>query len=98
MSNKADGFSKDYNLETVTSFKYLGAIVTDEGSKREELARTEQTTSVLTKLKTVWKDRNITSKHRIKILHKHLSHQPSSMHVKHGPSQLNWNEGSKSLN
>ena len=58
MSNKADGFLKDttvkdYNLETVTSFKYLGAIVTDEGSKRKVLARTEQATSVLTKLKTV---------------------------------------------
>ena len=48
---------KDYNLETVSSFKYLGAIVTDEGTKREVLTRTAQATSVLTKPKTVLKDR-----------------------------------------
>ena len=53
-----------YNLETVTNFKYLGAIVTDEGTKREVLTRIAQATSALTKLKTVWKDRKITSKHR----------------------------------
>ena len=59
---------KGYNLETVTNFKYLGAIVTDEGTKREVLTRIAQATSALTKLKTVWKDRKITSKHRIQIL------------------------------
>ena len=59
---------KGYNLETVTNFKYLGAIMTDEGTKREVLTRTAQATSALTKLKTVWKDRKITSKHRIQIL------------------------------
>ena len=42
--------------------------MTDEGSKREVLARIAQATSVLTKVKTVWKDRNITSKHRTQIL------------------------------
>ena len=73
MSNKANGLTKTielkgYNLETVTNFKYLGAIVTDEGTKRELLTRIEQATSALTKLKTVWKDRKITSKHRIQIL------------------------------
>ena len=73
MSNKAVGFTKNikvkgYNLETVTNFKYLGAIVTDEGTKRVVLARIAQATSALTKLKTVLKDRNITSKHRIQIL------------------------------
>ena len=52
----------------MTNFKYLGAIVTDEGSKREVLARIAQATSTLTKQKTVWKDRNITSKHRVQIL------------------------------
>ena len=70
MSNKANGLTKtikvkDYNLETVTNFKCLGAIVTDEGTKREVLTRIAQATSALTKLKTVWKDRKITSKHRI---------------------------------
>ena len=59
---------KGYNLEAVTNFKYLGAIVTDEGTKREVLSRIAQATSALTKLKTVWKDRKITSKHRCQIL------------------------------
>ena len=74
MPNKADGFThknievKDHNLETVTNFKYLGAILTDEVSKREVLARIARAISVLTKVKTVWKDRSITSKHRIQIL------------------------------
>ena len=73
MSNKADGLTKTikmkgYNLETVTNFKYLGAIVTDEGTKREVLTRIAQATSALTKLKTIWEDRKIASKYRIQIL------------------------------
>ena len=41
MSNKADGFTKKNQdgrlqpFEIVTNFKYLGAIMTDEGSKRK---------------------------------------------------------------
>ena len=37
-------------LETVTSFKYLGSVVTDEGFKPEILSRMAQTTTALTKL------------------------------------------------
>ena len=40
-------------LETVTSFKYLGSVITDEGSKPEILSRIEQTTTASTRLKTV---------------------------------------------
>ena len=43
-------------LETVTSFKYLGSVITDEGSKPEILSRIAQTTSALTRLKPVWND------------------------------------------
>ena len=32
-------------LETVTSFKYLGSVITDEGSKPEILSRIAQTTA-----------------------------------------------------
>ena len=46
-------------LETVTSFKYLGSVITDEGSKPEILSRPAQTTAALTRLKPVWNDRNI---------------------------------------
>ena len=38
-------------LETVISFKYLGLVITDEGSKPEILSRIAQTTAALTRLK-----------------------------------------------
>ena len=40
-------------LETVTSFKCLGSVITDEGSKPEILSRKVQTTAALTRLKPV---------------------------------------------
>ena len=40
-------------LETLTSFKYRGSFITDEGSKPEMLSRTAQTTAALTWLKPV---------------------------------------------
>ena len=40
-------------LETVTSFKYLGSVITDEGLKPEMLPRITQTTAALTRLKPV---------------------------------------------
>ena len=39
-------------LETVTSFKYLGSVITDEGSKPAILSRIAQTTAALTRLIT----------------------------------------------
>ena len=38
-------------LETLTSFKYLGSFITDEGSKPEILFRIPQAIAALTKLK-----------------------------------------------
>ena len=46
-------------FETVTSFKYLGSVIIDEGPKPEILSRTAQTTAALTKLKPVWIDKSI---------------------------------------
>ena len=46
-------------LKTVTSFKYLGSVITDEGSKPEILSRIAQTTAALTRLKPVWIDNSI---------------------------------------
>ena len=40
-------------LETVAGFKYMGSVVTDEGSKPEILSRIAQTTAALTSLKPV---------------------------------------------
>ena len=46
-------------LETVTSFKYLGSVITDEGSKPDILSRIAQATAALTRLKPVWIDKSI---------------------------------------
>ena len=46
-------------LETVTSFNYLGSFITVEGSRHEVLSRTAQTAAALTRLKAVWNDRSI---------------------------------------
>ena len=43
-------------LQTVTSFKYQGSVITDEGSKPEILSRLAQITAALTKLRPVWND------------------------------------------
>ena len=40
-------------LQTVTSFKYLGSVVFDEGSKLDILSRIAQMTAVLIRLKPV---------------------------------------------
>ena len=52
-------------LETVTSFKYLGLVITDEGSKPEILSRIAQITAALTRLKPVWNDRSISLSSKI---------------------------------
>ena len=58
MTNNTKGISTDITiaskkLETVRSFQYLGAIVSDEGSKPEVLSRIAQTTAAVTKLKVI---------------------------------------------
>ena len=50
---------KRQKLGTVTSFKYLGAVVSDDGSKQEVLSRIAQATAALTKLKPIWRDNDI---------------------------------------
>ena len=55
-------------LETVTNFKYLGSVITDEGSKPEILSRIAQTTATLTRLKPVWNDRSISLSSRVRLM------------------------------
>ena len=64
MTNNASGINteikvNEQKLETVTSFKYLGSVKTDEGSKPEILSRIAQATAALTRLKPVWNDGSI---------------------------------------
>ena len=52
MTNSANGIQREIkvkgqNLSTVTSFKYLGAVVSDDGSKPEVLSRIAQATAAL---------------------------------------------------
>ena len=70
----------DQKLEAVTSFKYLGSLITDEGSKPEILSKIAQTAAALTRLKPVWNDRSISLSSKIRLMR-------SLMHVNHGPSQ-----------
>ena len=73
MTNNTKGISLDVRiggqkLETVQSFRYLGSVVTDEGSKQEILSRIAQTIGALTKLKTIWKDKNIALSSKIRLM------------------------------
>ena len=40
------------------NFKYLAAIISNEGSKPENLSRIAQTTAALSRLKIIWRDKN----------------------------------------
>ena len=55
-------------LETVTSFKYLGPVIIDEGSKPEILSRIAQTTAALTRLKPVLNDGSISLSSKIRLM------------------------------
>ena len=50
------------------NFKYLGAIISNEGSKREILSRIAQNTVALSRLKIIWRDKNISLASKIKLI------------------------------
>ena len=69
MTNNTSGIStvikvNGQRLETVISFKYLGPVITDEGSKPE----IPQTTAALTRLKPVWIDKSISLSSKIQLM------------------------------
>ena len=71
--NDTNGISTDVTidnkkLETVCSFKYPGAIVSDEGSKPKVLSRIAQTTAAVTKRKVIWNDKNIAISSKIRLM------------------------------
>ena len=73
MTNNTSGINTEIKingqkLETVTSFKNLGSVTTDEGSKPEILSRMAQITSALTRLKPVWNDRSISLSSKIRLM------------------------------
>ena len=59
ITNNPNGFQREIKikgqrLEEVENFKYLGAIISNEGSKAEILSRIAQTTAALSRLKIIW--------------------------------------------
>ena len=73
MTNNTSGINTEIKgngqkLVTVTSFKYLGSVITDEGSKPEILSRIAQATAVLTRLKPVWNDRSISLSSKVRLM------------------------------
>ena len=74
MTNGANGIQREIKVKgqklgTVTSFKYLGAVVSDDGSKPEALSRITQATAALTKLKPIWRDNSISLRSNVKLMH-----------------------------
>ena len=74
MTNNTNGISSNIRvngekLETVQSFKYLGAIDTDEGFMPEIRSRIAQTIAAITKGKIIWDNKNIDLSSNIRLLH-----------------------------
>ena len=73
MANNPNGFQREIKikgqrLEEVENFKYLGAIISNEGSKPEILSRIAQTTAALSRLKIIWRDKNISFAFKVKLM------------------------------
>ena len=73
MTNNTSGINTEIKVngqkfETVTSFKYLGSVITDEGSKPEILFRIVQATAALTRLKPIWNDESISLSSKIQLM------------------------------
>ena len=74
MTNNTSGINKEMKFngqkfETVTCFKDLGSVVSDEGSKPEIFSRIAETTTVFTRLKPVWNGRTISLSSKIRLMH-----------------------------
>ena len=55
-------------LENVTKFKYLGSIISDEASKPEILSRIAQTTTAMTRLQPLWKNKYFSISSKIRLM------------------------------
>ena len=73
MTNNKNGFQREIKikgqrLEEVGNFKYLGAIISNEGSKPETVSMKAQTTAALSRLKIIWRDKNISLASKVKLM------------------------------
>ena len=73
MTNNPNGFQREIKIkcqriEEVENFKYLRAIISNDGSKPEILSRIAQTTAALSRLKIIWRDKNISLASKVKLM------------------------------
>ena len=73
MTNNTNGFQREtkingQRIEEVENFKYLGAIISNEGSNPEILSRIAQTTVALSRLKITWRDKKILPASKFKLM------------------------------
>ena len=57
-----------HSLQIVKEFKYMGSIVSDEGSKPKFLARTAQALSAIARLKPIWAEKGLKLMTKIKLM------------------------------
>ena len=73
MTNNPNGFQREIKikgqrLEEVENFKYLGAIISNKGTKPEILSRLALTAAALSRLKIIWRDKNISLASMVKLM------------------------------
>ena len=73
MAKNPNGFQREIKikrqrLKEVENFKFLGTIISNEGSKPEFLSRIAQTTAAISRLKITWKDKNISLASKVKLM------------------------------
>ena len=68
MTNNPNDFQREIKIkgQRLEEAEYLGAIISNEGSKSEILSRIAQTTVALSRLKIIWKDKNISLASKVK--------------------------------
>ena len=73
MNNRANVIQREIKVKgqklgTVTSCKYLGAVVSDEGFKPEVISMIAQATAACTKLNLIWRDNYISVGSKVKLM------------------------------
>ena len=58
---------KGKRLEAVENFKYLRAVISNDGSNPEILSRIAHTTAAFSRLKIIWRDKNISRASKVKL-------------------------------
>ena len=73
MTNSVNGIQREIKVKgqklgTVTNFKCIGAVDSDDSSKPEVLSRIGKATAALTKMKPIWRDNNISLGSKVKLM------------------------------